>query len=49
MLCVDMEYEILTAIKRKIPFLIGGTIAGVIMTYYLGFPITVMVNPLSCI
>ncbi|CAN5447763.1 hypothetical protein BH18THE1_BH18THE1_11660 [soil metagenome] len=41
---IDMEYEILTAIKRQIPFLIGGTITGVIMNFYLGFPITVIVN-----
>ncbi|MFN2434967.1 MAG: hypothetical protein ABR515_06300 [Nitrososphaeraceae archaeon] len=41
---IDMDHEILNAVKRQIPFLIGGTITGAIMTYYLGFPITVIVN-----
>jgi len=39
-----MDYKITTAIKRQVPFLMGGTITGVIMTYYLGFPITLLVN-----
>jgi hypothetical protein len=33
-----------TAIKRQIPFLIGGTITGVIMAYYIGFLPTLIVN-----
>lgn len=39
-----MDYEVATALKRQIPFLIGGTITGVIMTYYLGFLVTIFVN-----
>jgi hypothetical protein len=39
-----MNHEILSAIKRQIPFLIGGTITGVTMTYFLGFVVTVIVN-----
>jgi hypothetical protein len=31
-------------LKRQIPFLIGGTITGTIMTYYYGFPLTIIVN-----
>jgi hypothetical protein len=31
-------------LKRQIPFLIGGTITGTIMTYYYGFPFTIIVN-----
>ena len=31
-------------IKRQIPFLIGGTITGIIMTYYYGFLFTIIVN-----
>ena len=31
-------------IKRQIPFLIGGTIIGAIMTYYYGFLFTLVVN-----
>ena len=33
-----------TAIKRQIPFLIGGTITGAIMAYYIGFLPTLIVN-----
>ena len=32
------------AIKRQIPFLIGGTVTGIIMSYYLGFLVTVLFN-----
>ena len=31
-------------IKRQLPFLIGGTITGVIMTYYYGFLFSIIVN-----
>ena len=31
-------------LKRQIPFLIGGTITGTIMTYYYGFLFTIVVN-----
>jgi p-aminobenzoyl-glutamate transporter AbgT len=31
-------------LKRQIPFLIGGTITGTIMTYYFGFLFTIIVN-----
>ncbi|HEY7078589.1 MAG TPA: hypothetical protein VH500_02740 [Nitrososphaeraceae archaeon] len=31
-------------IKRQIPFLIGGTITGLIFTFYLGFPLTLFAN-----
>jgi 5-bromo-4-chloroindolyl phosphate hydrolysis protein len=30
--------------KRQIPFLIGGTITGIIMKYYYGFLFTIIVN-----
>ena len=39
-----MNNEIVSAIKRQIPFLIGGTITGIIMTYFLGFAVTLIVN-----
>jgi len=39
-----MDSKIIAAIKRQVPFLIGGTISGIIMTYFLGFAITVLVN-----
>jgi len=39
-----MNGQVVSAIKRQIPFLIGGTITGVIMTYFLGFIVTVIVN-----
>jgi ABC-type transport system involved in Fe-S cluster assembly fused permease/ATPase subunit len=31
-------------LKRQIPFLIGGTITGTIMTYYYGFLFAIIVN-----
>ena len=33
-----------TAIKRQIPFLIGGTITGAIMAHYIGLLPTILVN-----
>jgi hypothetical protein len=33
-----------TAIKRQIPFLIGGTITGAIVAFYIGFLPTLIVN-----
>ena len=30
--------------KRQLPFLIGGTITGIIMTYYYGFFFSIIVN-----
>jgi hypothetical protein len=33
-----------TTLKRQIPFLIGGTITGIIMTYYYGFLFAIVVN-----
>ena len=39
-----MNREVLSVIKRQIPFLIGGTVTGIIMTYYLGFLVTIIVN-----
>lgn len=39
-----MNREVMSAIKRQIPFLIGGTITGIIMTYFLGIGVTIIVN-----
>jgi hypothetical protein len=39
-----MNHDAVVTIKRQVPFLIGGTITGIIMTYFLGFPITLLVN-----
>jgi hypothetical protein len=39
-----MNREVVSAIIRQIPFLIGGTITGVIMTYFWGFAVTIIVN-----
>jgi len=33
-------------IRRQIPFLIGGTITGTVMTYYYGFLFAIVVNSL---
>ncbi len=39
-----MNNEVAAALKRQIPFIVGGTITGLIMTYYVGFLITVAIN-----
>ena len=47
MLCIsyyNMNNEVMSAIKRQVPFLIGGTITGIIMSYFLGFVVTIIVN-----
>jgi hypothetical protein len=43
-LVIKMDSQSGTALKRQILFLIGGTITGAIMTYYLGFVVTILVN-----
>jgi hypothetical protein len=40
----SMNHKVVSAIKRQIPFLIGGTITGIIMNPFLGFPVTIIVN-----
>jgi hypothetical protein len=42
--CYSMNREVVSAIKRQIPFLIGGTITGIIMSYFIGFAVTLIVN-----
>ncbi|MDQ6668236.1 MAG: hypothetical protein M3Y53_08440 [Thermoproteota archaeon] len=39
-----MDIILKSIVRRQIPFLIGGTIAGIIMTHYYGFLFTVIVN-----
>ena len=39
-----MDTVLKAILKRQIPFLIGGTITGIIMTYYYGFSFTIVVN-----
>src|ERR671933_387943 len=41
---VDMDVILKSILRRQIPFLIGGTITGTIMTYYYGFLFTIVVN-----
>ena len=43
-LCIPLDNRTVSAIKRQIPFLIVGTITGVIMTYFWGFAVTLIVN-----
>ena len=33
-----------SALKRQIPYLIGGTLTGIIMSYYYGFIFSIIVN-----
>lgn len=39
-----MDSILRAKLKRQIPFLIGGTITGIIMTYNYGFLFTIVVN-----
>ena len=39
-----MDKTLKSVLKRQIPFLVGGTITGTIMTYYYGFLFTIVVN-----
>jgi ABC-type transport system involved in Fe-S cluster assembly fused permease/ATPase subunit len=39
-----MDKILKAVLKRQIPFLIGGTITGLIMTYYYGFLFSIIVN-----
>jgi ABC-type transport system involved in Fe-S cluster assembly fused permease/ATPase subunit len=40
----NLDKILKSILRRQIPFLIGGTITGIIMTYYYGFPFTIIVN-----
>lgn len=42
-----MDHMTIAAIKRQIPFLIGGTVTGIVMSYYLGFLVTILVNSIG--
>ncbi len=39
-----MDIILKSILRRQIPLLVGGTITGAIMTYYYGFPFTIVVN-----
>jgi ABC-type transport system involved in Fe-S cluster assembly fused permease/ATPase subunit len=39
-----MDNILRSIVRHQIPFLMGGTITGVIMTYYYGFLFTIIVN-----
>ena len=39
-----MDATLNQIINRQLPFLIGGTITGVIMTYYYGFLFSIILN-----
>ena len=41
---INMDRILKSILRRQIPFLIGGTITGTVMTYYYGFPFTIVVN-----
>jgi len=42
-----LEYRLKSAIKRQIPFLIGGTVTGIAMTYYWGLLVTIVINSVA--
>ena len=39
-----MDVVLKSILKRQLPYLIGGTITGIIMTYYYDFLFTIIVN-----
>ncbi|TVP41556.1 hypothetical protein NARC_30271 [Candidatus Nitrosocosmicus arcticus] len=39
-----MDTVLIITLKRQIPYLIGGTITGIIMAYFYGFLFTIVVN-----
>ena len=39
-----MESVLKSVLKRQLPYLIGGTITGIIITYYYGFLFSIIVN-----
>jgi p-aminobenzoyl-glutamate transporter AbgT len=39
-----MDVILKSILRRQVPFLIGGTITGTVMTYYYGFLFTIVVN-----
>jgi p-aminobenzoyl-glutamate transporter AbgT len=41
---IPMDKTLKSVLKRQIPFLVGGTITGTIMTYYYGFLLTIIIN-----
>jgi hypothetical protein len=41
---INLDAILKKILKRQLPFLIGGTITGVIMTYYYGFLFSIIVN-----
>ena len=42
-----MESKLKSTLKRQIPYLIGGTITGAIITYYQGFLFSIIVNSVA--
>jgi p-aminobenzoyl-glutamate transporter AbgT len=39
-----MDDLLKSVLKRQLPYLIGGTITGIIITYYYGFLFSIIVN-----
>jgi hypothetical protein len=40
----NMEKILKSTLKRQVPYLIGGTITGIVITYYYGFLFSIVVN-----
>ncbi len=40
----ELKSTLISTLKRQIPYLIGGTITGVIMGYYYGWLFSIVVN-----
>jgi hypothetical protein len=42
-----LESVLKSTLKRQLPYLIGGTITGIIITYYYGFLFSIIVNSIA--
>ena len=42
-----MEAVLKSTLKRQLPYLVGGTITGIIITYYHGFLFSIVVNSIA--
>jgi hypothetical protein len=44
---IVLESVLKSTLRRQIPYLIGGTITGIIITYYQGFLFSIVVNSIA--
>ena len=47
MFSIILEAILKSTLKRQLPYLTGGTITGIIITYYYGFLFSIVVNSIA--